>query len=92
MQTGILGLTSMETSKPSTLEVSTASRWRTIITLSVGYISGCNPVLCRSQWPPGLRRRSAAARLLRLWVRIPPGAWMSVVSVVFCQVEISVTS
>ena len=26
----------------------------------------------------GLRRGSAAARLLRLWVRIPPGAWMSV--------------
>ena len=32
----------------------------------------------RSQWPRGLRRRSAAARLLRLWVRIPPGACMSV--------------
>ena len=29
-------------------------------------------------WPRGLRRRSAAARLLRMWVRIPPGAWMSV--------------
>jgi hypothetical protein len=25
--------------------------------------------------PSGLRRRSAAARLLRLWVRIPPGSW-----------------
>jgi len=34
--------------------------------------------ICRSQWPRGLRRRSAAARLLRLWVRIPSGAWMSV--------------
>ena len=32
----------------------------------------------RSQWPRGLRRRSAAARLLRLWVRIPPEAWMFV--------------
>ena len=32
----------------------------------------------RSQWPLGLRRGSAAARLLRSWVRIPPGAWMSV--------------
>jgi len=32
----------------------------------------------RSQWPSGLRRKSTAARLLRLWVRIPPGAWMSV--------------
>ena len=25
-----------------------------------------------------LKRRSAAVRLLRLWVRIPPGAWMFV--------------
>ena len=33
---------------------------------------------CLCQWPRGLRRRSTAARLLRLWVRIPPGAWMSV--------------
>ena len=27
----------------------------------------------RSRWPRGLRRRSATVRLLRLWVRIPPG-------------------
>jgi hypothetical protein len=26
----------------------------------------------------GLRHRSAAAHLLRLWVRIPPGVWMAV--------------
>ena len=45
----------------------------------------------RSQWPRGLRRRSAAARLLRLWVRIPPGAWMSVVDVVCCQVDVCAT-
>ena len=32
----------------------------------------------RSQWPRGLRLRSTAARLLRSWVRIPPGVWMSV--------------
>ena len=32
----------------------------------------------RSQWPRSLRRGSATARLLRSWVRIPPGAWMSV--------------
>ena len=32
----------------------------------------------RSQWPRGLRRRSTAARLLRSWVRIPPGTWMFV--------------
>ena len=30
---------------------------------------------CRSRWPRGLWRKSAAARLLGLWVRIPPGAW-----------------
>jgi hypothetical protein len=47
---------------------------------------------CRSQWPRGLRRRFAAARLLRSWVRIPPGAWVFVVSVVCCQVEVSATS
>ena len=35
----------------------------------------CN---CRSQWPRALRRRSTVARLLRSWVRIPSGAWMSV--------------
>jgi hypothetical protein len=32
----------------------------------------------RSQWPRGLRRGSAAARLLRLWFRIPLGACMFV--------------
>ena len=30
-----------------------------------------------SHWPRCSRRRSAAARLLRSWVRIPPGEWMS---------------
>ena len=38
----------------------------------------CCYYYCRSQWPRGLRRRSAAARLLRSWVRIPPVAWMFV--------------
>jgi hypothetical protein len=28
---------------------------------------------CRSQWPRGLWHGSAAARMLELWVRIPPG-------------------
>ena len=32
----------------------------------------------RSWWPRDLRHGSAAARLLGMWVRIPPGAWMSV--------------
>ena len=36
------------------------------------------PIGGRSQWLRGLRRRSAAASLLRSWVRIPPGAWMFV--------------
>ena len=46
----------------------------------------------RSQWPRGLRRGSTAARLLRSWVRIPPEAWMFVVRVVCCQVEVSEAS
>ena len=29
----------------------------------------------RSQWPRRLRRRYAVARLLRLWIPIPPGKW-----------------
>ena len=37
----------------------------------------------RSQWPSGLRRESAADRLLGLQVRIPPGAWMFVLYVIF---------
>ena len=34
--------------------------------------------ICRPQRPRGVRRRSAAARLLRSWVRIPPEAWIFV--------------
>jgi len=37
--------------------------------------------VCCSRWPRGLRRRSAAVRLLRLRIRIPPSA---PVIVVFC--------
>jgi hypothetical protein len=52
-----------------------------------------NNNICRSQWPRGLRRRSRAVRLLRYCVRIPPGnGCLSVVCVVCCQVEVSVTS
>ena len=43
------------------------------------------PYFSRSQWLRGLRRWSAAARLLALRVR------MSLVSVVCCQVEVSAT-
>jgi hypothetical protein len=46
----------------------------------------------RSQWLRGLELRSAAARLLGLWIRIPPGhGRLSVVSVM-CQVEVSTAS
>jgi len=48
----------------------------------------------RSQWTRGLRRRFAAARLLRMCVRIPPGTWIFVCCdfCVCCQVEVSSTS
>jgi hypothetical protein len=42
--------------------------------------------------PSGLKRRSAADRLLGSRVRIPPGAWMSVsCESLCCQVEVSAT-
>jgi hypothetical protein len=44
-----------------------------------------------SQWLCGLVHTSATASLLTLQVRIPPGAFMCVVSVVRCQ-EVSATS
>ena len=43
-----------------------------------------------SQWLRNVRRGSAAARLLGLRVRIPLGAWMSVM-LVCCQVEVSMS-
>jgi hypothetical protein len=43
----------------------------------------------RFHWPRGLWRRSTAARL-RLWVQIPPGAWVFVCCVC-CQEEVSAT-
>ena len=46
---------------------------------------------CQSQWPSGLRRGSAADRLLGSRVQIPPGTWMFVVNVVCYQVEVSAT-
>jgi len=44
-----------------------------------------NVIRRRSQRPHGLR--SATARLLRLWVRIPPEAWMSVCYECLCVVR-----
>jgi hypothetical protein len=62
------------------------------VRVGVGKIDDGYYEACRSQWTRGLRRRSAAARLLRWWVRIPAEARMSVVSVVCCQVEVFATS
>ena len=42
------------------------------------YIYFISSIYSRSQWPRGLRRRYAAARLLRSWVRIQPEACMFV--------------
>ena len=39
----------------------------------------------RSQCPSGVRRESAAARLLESWVRIPPVAWMFVLCVLYSK-------
>jgi hypothetical protein len=42
------------------------------------YMSIIIAIRGRSQWPRGLKRRSAAFCFLGFRVRIPPGAWMSV--------------
>jgi hypothetical protein len=41
----------------------------------LSYLFFNNGLTCRSQWPRGLRCRSVAALLLRLWARILPEAW-----------------
>ena len=53
----------------------TLVKYQTLIT---SFLFQLMHTICRSQWPRGLRSRSVAARLLRSWVRIPPGAWMFV--------------
>ena len=61
-------------------------RWKELIFEIVSMLT------CRSQWQSGLRRGSAVARLLRLRVRIPPGARMFVCGeCCVCQVEVSAT-
>ena len=47
-------------------------------TACVPYFVKLEELKGRSHWSRSLRRRSAAARLLRSWVRIPPGAWIFV--------------
>jgi len=58
----------------------TVAQWGTEVTFRImpATRNFLQVVYGRSQWPRGLRRESAAARFLELWVRIPPGAWMPV--------------
>jgi hypothetical protein len=63
-------------------------QWRTLTHFASAFLDKPHTLLVlnclvislnsRSQWPRGLRCRSAAARLLRSRVRIPPGAWICV--------------
>jgi hypothetical protein len=49
--------------------------------------------LCWSQWPRGLRRGSAAARLMGVLVRIPPDLGCSSLLTLVCsEVEVSASS
>jgi hypothetical protein len=66
------------------IKVTTVSAWANV--LSYLNFSVYAPYLLlygRSQRPHGLRRRSAAERLLGSWVRVPPGAWIFVSCTVF---------
>ena len=54
-------------------------RWaHNLLIFSSGNLTFSNAysLIHRFQWPRGLRRRSVAPRLLRLWVGIPPEALM----------------
>ena len=59
-----------------------------------GPLCSVNDLTSRSQWPRGLKRWTAATRLLGLRARTPPGKHgrVSVVSVVCCQGEVSASS
>jgi len=65
---------------------STANLYSTDVTINAHKIPTDKHLKGRSQWPRSLRRRSTAARLLRSWVRIPPGAWMFFCCGVLCVV------
>jgi hypothetical protein len=55
--------------------VTTINIHKALINLCFGKLRSNN---LSTRWPSGIRRWSLAARLLRLWVRIPPEAWMFV--------------
>jgi hypothetical protein len=67
----------MEVPSTTTLSFPTVSPLLTAGKNIVGYFLD-SPRKRRFQWPRSLRRRSTAACLLGLRVRIPPGAWLSV--------------
>ena len=57
-----------------------------VVGIAIGY--GLDGPGIKSQLPSDQRRKSVAARLLGLRVRIPPGAWLFVLCVcVFCKVK-----
>jgi len=60
--------------------------WRPSRTLDTHKEQRCD--WCHFQWARGLRRRPAAAYVLRMRVRIPPVTWVSVCCVVYYQVEV----
>jgi hypothetical protein len=71
------------------LKLTSRSQWPRGLTLNLLTTTIVAPPSNASKWQmefnsafKGLSHRSAAACLLRLWVRIPPGAWMSGVGVV----------
>ena len=51
------------------------TKWYILITFQIQF---CMHFSSRSQWPSGLKPGYTADRLLELWVRITPRAWMSV--------------
>jgi hypothetical protein len=49
------------------------------------------PVIAAIQYIISVAAQSAAARILGLQVRIPPGTWMPVYCVLCCHLEVSAT-
>jgi hypothetical protein len=54
------------------------------VLMTINYLKPAVYSISQSQWLRGPKRGSVAARLFWLWVRILPGACLSVVSVVCC--------
>jgi hypothetical protein len=69
----ILTLKMAETNSSEMLVPSYQTTWHQTLENTIILV-----IMGRSQWSRSLRSGSAAARLLKMWVLIPPGAWMSV--------------